>query len=79
MYNLTDFSPEELSLLCEALEALKNSRRTQLEWIETFDIESIRLKETIKVSIDIERILEMNVRALTAFSILKDRDKTLSN
>jgi len=66
MYLLTDYSEEELKLLNEILE----TELEQLGW----DLKSPFEHKVLKAKKRVSLVREMNVRALTALQIVRDRN-----
>jgi len=81
MYNYTDHSEEELRDMSEAFEALIKEKQSLIDLSNSYGEDLAKLSEDInkKKSRSIARLREMNVRALTALQIVKDRQTTLSN
>lgn len=78
-YPLTDFTLEELSLLADSITRHLVIERKRFTDFESFDLENSYLDDRIKMSLTIERLLEINVRVLTAFSIVKEREKVTNS
>jgi ethanolamine ammonia-lyase large subunit len=79
MYNLTDFSIEELRLMAEMI----NSRMIYEEGCSKInrsygDDEVTRIIQT-RYDATIAKLKEMNVRVLTSLQIVKERETVISN
>jgi len=81
MYNYTDHSEEELRDMSEAFESLIKEKQSLIDISNSYGEDLAKLSEEInkKKSRSIARLRELNVRALTALQIVKDRQTTLSN
>jgi len=81
MYSYTDHSEEELRDMSEAFEALIKEKQSLIDLSNSYGEDLAKLSEDInkKKSRSIARLRELNVRALTALQIVKDRQTTLSN
>lgn len=81
MYNLTDYSKKELSLTIAAYDEQIREKNSMITGYNSWgeDLSRLMKDSTEKLRDEVTILIEMKVRAITAFGIVSEREKTLSN
>ena len=80
MYDLINFSKKELSLTIAAYDYQINDKKALVVGYNSWGNDMSRLMKdsTLKLQAEIEILIEMKVRAITAFGIVSEREKVMN-
>lgn len=79
MYNLTDFSENELRYLSRMMDVAITNHQDSIDRISSFDDSVTKDRMIHRQGNKLAMCREMNVRFLTALQIVKDRETTNAN
>lgn len=81
MYNLTDYSKKELSLTIAAYDERIREKKSMITGYNSWgeDLSRLMKDSTEKLRDEVTILIEMKVRAITAFGIVSEREKVTSN
>lgn len=81
MYLLTDYSKKELSLTIAAYDEQIREKNAMITGYNAWgeDLSRLMKDSTEKLKQEVEILIEMKVRAITAFGIVSEREKVNAN